>query len=135
MTTQGFFFKLAHRLSPGAWLAVAVIMALLATGSGWVLYSRLDEKGKDRLVLAYESIGPFWRETWRLTFERKKEGSAELAGAIRIAPVGTLDPDASFVWVTHFSDFVSLPEDEAFPEPLAPVRLLDPEWNPAFSPR
>lgn len=135
MTQDGFFLKLAHRLPPRAWLAVAVLMGMLATGSGGVLYARLSDQHKDRLVLAYESIGSFMRETWRLTVSRENRSVEPVSDAVRVAPLGTLDPDAKFALVTDFKDLVVVSPVETAPEPVAPVRLLDPSWNPNFSPR
>jgi hypothetical protein len=133
MTGHGFFFRLAQRFTPRAWLALAMLMAVLALGSAWVLYLRLSDSHKDRVVLAYESIGGFVRETWRLTVERDKPTVATVSDAVRVAPVGTLDPEVTFAAVTQFKDFESLPETDALPAPVAPLRVLDPHWNPSFS--
>lgn len=131
MTERSPILRIAHRLSPSAWLAVAVVMSLMAAVSTWVLYQRLDERAKDRLVLAVESIGPFLRETWRKTIVRPpSSGLSEVADAVRVAPLNVLTPDASHVWISTFQDFVSLPEEEGPPAPIAPLHSLDPDWNP-----
>jgi hypothetical protein len=133
MTEHGFLLGFAQRLTPRVWLALALLMAVLASGSAWVLYSRLDDSLKDRVVLAYESIGVFMRDTWRLTVERDKPTVAPVSDAVRVAPFGTLDPEVTFAAITQFKDFESLPENDPLPAPVAPVRVLDPHWNPSFS--
>ena len=116
-----------HYFSPRVWLAIAVISMLLAGGSGSILVSRLSQDQKDRLLLPYDSMGRFMRDTIRLTFK-----TDEIQKSVFVAPKRILEEAASFKWVEKYQDFVPRSED-TLPEPKAPIRLLDPDWKPAFS--
>lgn len=49
-----------------------------------------------------------------------------------VAPRGTLDMEAELVLVEKYVD-TPAPKPELLPDPAAPLRMLDPEWNPVFS--
>lgn len=133
MNHNGLIYKIAHRFSAKVWVGIAVVAAVLASGSAWVLVQQLGDGQKDRLVLAYESIMPFVRKTIQLTFYRDQKTNAQNLDFVYVAPVGLLDPKAEFNWVTAFEDFVSLPGENVLPDPVAPPRLLDPSWAPSFN--
>lgn len=119
--------RLIYYFSPKVWLVIAVASLLLASGSGMVLVSHLGEGQKDTLFRVYDSVGRFMRDTVRLTFKTDKNKDA-----VFVAPRGILKQATAFNWVENYQDFVPRSEDTP-PEPKAPVRLLDPDWKPAFT--
>ncbi len=121
------FFRLIHYFSPKVWLVIALASLLLAGGSGVVLFSHLSDDQKDKLYVPYDWVRVFLRDTVRLTFK-----TDENRDAVFVAPKRILEPSASFKWVDEYQDFADQLE-EAHPEPMAPVRLLDPDWKPVFS--
>lgn len=133
MDHNGLIYKIARRFSPRVWVGIAVVASVLAGGSAWVLVQQLNDQQKDRLVLAYESIMPFVRQTIQLTFHRDQKTNAQNLDFVYVAPVGLLDPKAEFNWISVFEDFVSLPGENVLPDPVAPLRLLDPSWAPSFN--
>ncbi len=125
------FLQLAQKLAPTSWLLVVMVTLPLSMVSAWTLFSHLDDRGKDKVVFFYESIGRFFEDTVRLTFLRPDEQSTPvISDAVRIAPMDLLNPDATFNWISSFEDFVMVNQVETLPEPVAPVRLLDPSWLP-----
>lgn len=121
------FSRLIHHLPPRVWLGMAGVSLLLATGSAMVLFSQIDEDRKDTLILPFDAIGRFMRETIRLTFKTNVGQES-----VFVAPKRILDPKATFNWVETFRDFTPAAE-AAPPAPKAPIRVLDPDWNPRFS--
>lgn len=119
--------RLIYYFSPKVWLVIAVASLLLASGAGMVLVSHLGEGQKDTLFRVYDSVGRFMRDTVRLTFKTDKNKDA-----VFVAPRGILKQATAFNWVENYQDFVPRSEDTP-PEPKAPVRLLDPDWKPAFT--
>lgn len=126
MHSDSSLSRLIHYFSPRVWLVIAVASMLLASGSGMVLGSHLSEGQKDKLFWVYDSVGRFMRDTVRLTFKTDKNKDA-----VFVAPLGILKQATVFHWVENYQDFVPRFEDTP-PEPKAPVRLLDPDWKPAF---
>lgn len=58
--------------------------------------------------------------------------NAENEASVFVAPPGILDPAASFSEVSSFTD--ELPFfDSVLPDPVAPEKILDPDWNISFS--
>lgn len=51
--------------------------------------------------------------------------------SIFVAPVGILDSKASFAAIESYVD-TSPPAPPKLPDPIAPARLLDPDWKVAF---
>jgi hypothetical protein len=49
-----------------------------------------------------------------------------------VAPRGTLDLAAEFAAIENYVD-TPAPKQEVLPDPAAPLRLLDPAWNPSFN--
>lgn len=128
---RGVFLRLAQKLSPIAWLLVILLSLFLGMASTWTLYNHLNDRGKDRMVLYYESVGRFIQDTIRLTFMRPEASVApEISDAVRIAPLNLLNPEASFNWVSTYQDVVTAPQADELPPPVAPIRLLDPNWHP-----
>jgi|APCry1669189241_1035207.scaffolds.fasta_scaffold26563_2 hypothetical protein len=121
------FYRLIHLASPRAWLAICLLSSVLAVASAWVLISHHDRDSTDQWYSLYDSVARFAHDTIRLTF--KTDGRV---AAVFVAPIGILNPNASFIWVQDYPDFQPRPEDVA-PRPLAPTRLLDSDWNPVFS--
>ncbi|MEI6733291.1 MAG: hypothetical protein WCK94_04935 [Comamonadaceae bacterium] len=104
-----------------------MLSSVLAVASAWVLISHHDRDSTDQWYSLYDSVARFAHDTIRLTF--KTDGRV---AAVFVAPIGILNPNASFIWVQDYPDFQPRPEDVA-PRPLAPTRLLDSDWNPVFS--
>ena len=119
--------RLIHHYPPRVWLAIAGVSLLLATGSTMVLVSKIGEDQKDKLVLPFDAMGRFMRDTIRLTFKTNVGRES-----VFVAPKRILDATVTFNWVETFRDFT--PEAEAAPPaPKAPIRVLDPDWKPRFS--
>lgn len=127
MTTAPSFSRLIQHFSPQVWLAIALVSFLLAVGSGGFLYTQLSVDQKGELLVPYDAVSRFVRDTIRLTFK-----TDQYVESVFVAPKQILEQSASFTWVDQYQDFVPL-SDEAPPEPKAPVRLLDPQWNPDFA--
>lgn len=119
-----------HVLEPRTWLVVILMSLVLASGSAWVLLYRPTGLVTDLPLQAFDSVERFMRDTIRLTFtsRHKKTG---ISDDVFVAPRGLLDKDATFKWLDD-----SLEIDDALanalPPPLAPPRLLDSQWQPAF---
>ena len=116
--------------SPRVWLLVGLVLGVLAAGSGILLTSRGDDGVNSLLVRAYDSTELFVRDTIRLSFKDRKVRGVQ--DAVFVAPKGILDKKMMFTWIDDVKDMEQKPE-EAAPEPLAPVRILDPQWRPDFS--
>lgn len=126
MHSNSSLSRLIHQVPPRMWLTIAGASLLLAAGSAMVLVSHLGEDQKGRLVLPFDAMGRFMRDTIRLTFKTDNNDS------VFVAPRHLLEKSTSFKWVDEYQDFTPRPEDSP-PEPIAPARLLDPDWNPVFS--
>ncbi|MFZ4479373.1 MAG: hypothetical protein ACOYNZ_05715 [Rhodoferax sp.] len=120
-------YRLIHFVSPRVWLLVSMLSLLLAGASGWVLLSRSGENPKDGLYALYDGVVRFTHETIRLTFKTDKKQAA-----VFVAPIGILNQKSDFKWVQGYQDFKPLSEDGQA-EPKAPARLLESDWQPAFS--
>lgn len=121
------FFRFIDHLSPKAWLVIALGSFLLVVGSSSFLFTKLEDDQKERLLVPFDVVTRFFHDTVRLTFKTDR-----YAASVFVAPQSILDPSESFTWVEQYQDFVPRSED-ALPEPIAPLRLLDSEWNPVFS--
>ncbi len=100
---------------------------LLVIGSSSFLFTKLQDDQKERLLVPFDVVSRFFHDTIRLTFKTDR-----YAASVFVAPQNILDPSESFTWVEQYRDFV--PQSEGTPAgPTAPLRLLDPEWNPVFS--
>jgi len=119
-----------HLLSPANWLAVALVSALLATGSAWVLASRSQGGFLDVPGQVYDSVERFLFDTIRLSFKSRMKGG--LSEDVFVAPRGLLDQNASFNWLDNSQD-IEARQADAPPPATAPLRLLDPQWQPDFS--
>lgn len=128
------------RISAKAWLGIAMISLVLATGSAVVLQKSLNDSGKDQLVLTWESIPVFLKKTAHLTWQNIVS-TGEVAGpaptmrddtAFHVAPAGLLDPLTQFRTLDTYADYQPR-KDEKPMAPVAPLRLLDPKWSVSFS--
>ena len=118
---RGFCFLPIH------WLGISVLSLKMAAASTWVLISHNDRNPTDGLYSVYDAVARFVHETIRLTFKTDRKPVA-----VFVAPVGILNPKATFNWVQGYLDFKPRFEELAA-EPKAPVRLLDADWAPVFS--
>ena len=130
MKTNARLASLLHLFSPQTWLVVALVSALLAVGSGAILISRGNAGETSRLVRTYDTVELFILDTIRLSFKKRK--LSDVQDAVFVAPKGILDESTTFFWIDDAKD-VEQKTEPALPEPVAPVRLLDPEWHPHFS--
>lgn len=109
---------------------MAVLSGMLAMGSGVVLVRRHSAPKSEVLGPAYDAVERFFRDTIRLSFTSRMPSSD--LNTVFVAPKGILDKEMVFNWVDDMKDVEPKPAD-AVPEPVAPPRLLDPAWQPAFS--
>jgi hypothetical protein len=123
--------SLIYLFSPRTWLRVAILSGVLATGSGLILVRRDSGPKSELLGHAYDAVERFFRDTIRLSFTSRTAGGAR--DAVFVAPKGILDKEMLFNWIESAKDYEPKPEDVAI-EPVAPPRLLDPTWQPDFSP-
>lgn len=109
---------------------VALVSVVLAVGSGAVLVSREDNGLGRLLARTYDTAELFLRDTIRLTF--KSRSIRDTQEVVFVAPLGILNRELEFNWTDDVRDLESLTETD-LSEPTAPVRLLDPAWQPLFS--
>ena len=127
MREGSVFDRLIELASPRAWLGISVLSLVMAAASTWVLISHNGRNPTDGLYSVYDAVARFARDTIRLTFKTDRKPVA-----VFVAPVGILNPKATFNWVQDYLDFRPRFE-ELTAEPKAPVRLLDADWAPVFS--
>ena len=130
MKTDSLSSAKRHLLSPASWLAVVLISALLAAGSAWVLASRSQGQLFDVPGQAFDSIERFLFDTIRLSFKARMKGG--LSEDVFVAPRGLLDQNATFNWLENSQD-IEVRQTEPPIRQAAPLRLLDPQWQPDFS--
>ena len=106
------------------------ISLLLAVSSGWVLVSRHNNSVTDLPILAFDSLELFIRDTVRLSFTARIKNNV-ISQDVFVAPQGLLDKEANFQWLDESQDAdARLIIEGALP--IAPPRLLDAQWQPAF---
>ena len=127
MREGSVFHRLIQLASPRAWLGISVLSLVMAVASTWVLISHNGRNPTDGLYSVYDAVARFAHDTIRLTFKTDRKPVA-----VFVAPVGILNPKATFNWVQSYLDFRPQFEELAA-EPKAPVRLLDADWAPVFS--
>lgn len=119
-----------HMLSPTGWIVVAVVSALLASGSGLLLATRGHIAPREAPGKAFDTVEQFVRDTIRLSFKDKLMD--DTSSAVFVAPRGILNQAATFKWVENTQ--INEPTgEEAAPIIIAPPRVLDPTWVPQFS--
>ena len=123
--------RLAHRLSPTAWLVVVAASAALAGGSALLLAIRTDSPSGEVPAQAFDSLEQFVRDTIRLSFKERLYN--DTSDAVYVAPKGILNPNAALKWIAPV-EAVEPSGDSAPPQALAiaPPRVLDPAWEPPF---
>ena len=128
MNPGSTFYTLLRLFSPNTWLVIAALSLVTAAGSSAVLLSRQGLRADDAMMPAYDWARRFSRDTIRLTF-KTDEGPQE---TVFVAPRGILEQATAFKEVEKFDDFV--PHLQALTiKPLAPLQVLDSEWEPVFS--
>lgn len=130
MKTEPWLLSWIHLLDPRTWLVVISMSSMLAIGSGWVLVSRPSGLITDLPVLAFDSLERFIRDTIRLSFTSRLKKNV-ISEDVFVAPKGLLDKEASFRWLEESQDMETLLFIEGA-LPIAPPRLLDPQWQPDF---
>lgn len=123
--------RLAHRLSPTAWLVVVAASVVLAGGSALLLAIRADRPPSEVPAKAFDSLEQFVRDTIRLSFKERLYN--DTSDAVFVAPKGILNPNAALKWIAPIEAAES-PGDSAPPQvpAIAPPRVLDPTWAPPF---
>ena len=121
---------LLHIFSPRAWLVVGLVSSMLAVGSGVTLALHGNHGLNTLLARTYDTVERFLRDTIRLSFKNRRVGGVQ--DAVFVAPRDILEKKMTFNWIDDAKDFEQKPSD-ASPEPIAPARILDPEWRPSFS--
>lgn len=119
-----------HWLEPRTWLVVISLSLLMALGSGWVLWSRPAGLVTEVPLQAFDALERFIRDTIRLSFTSRSKKTG-ISDDVFVAPKGLLDQEATFKWLDDSKEI----EDQlnnAIPLPIAPPRLLDSQWQPAF---
>jgi hypothetical protein len=124
--------RIIHQFSPKVWLSIAVGSLVLAAGAGLLLLSRLDGPRQVHLGSTFDAIELFVRDTIRLSFKsRNPKGFQDIA---YVAPKGLLDKSMTFKWIDPAEETPPTPDEQApVIQALAPLRLLDPTWNPVFA--
>lgn len=130
MKTESWLSSWIHLLEPRTWLVVISMSSMLAIGSGWVLVSRPSGLVTDLPVLAFDSLERFIRDTIRLSFTSRMKKNV-ISEDVFIAPQGLLDKEANFQWLDESQDADARLIIEGA-RPIAPPRLLDAQWQPAF---
>ncbi len=130
MKTESALSSWFHLLAPRTWLVVISMSLMLAVGSGWVLVSRPGGLVTDLPIQAFDSLEHFIRDTIRLSFTSRIKKSV-ISEDVFVAPKGLLDKEANFQWLAESQDIEARFNMEGA-LPVAPPRLLDSQWQPAF---
>lgn len=131
MKTESGLSSWVHLLEPRTWLVVISMSLALAVVSGWVLVSRPSGLVTDVPAQAFDSLERFIRDTIRLSFTSRMKQSG-ISDDVFVAPKGLLDKEATFQWLENSQD-IEARLNSAKSLPVAPPRLLDSQWQPAFS--
>ncbi len=110
---------------------IALLSLVLAVSSAMVLRVAAGGKLSEPFATWYDRTELFLRDTVRLSFKTNLRGSKSLADVF-VAPPGILDEVKVFNWVDSFTDLGRVSENSA-QKPKAPVRVLDPQWQPNFN--
>ena len=130
MKTESWLSSWLHLLQPRTWLVVISMSLLLAVGSGWVLVFRPIGLVTELPVQAFDALEHFIRDTIRLSFTSRMKKNV-ISEDVFVAPQGLLDKEANFQWLDESQDAdARLIIEGALP--IAPPRLLDAQWQPAF---
>jgi len=130
MKTESWLSSWIHLLEPRTWLVVISMSLLLAVGSGWVLVFRPIGLVTELPVQAFDALEHFIRDTIRLSFTSRMKKNV-ISEDVFVAPQGLLDKEANFQWLDESQDAdARLIIEGALP--IAPPRLLDAQWQPAF---
>ena len=131
MNTESSLPSWLNVLEPRTWLIVILMSLILAAGSGWVLLYRTNAQAADAPLHAFDLVELFIRDTIRLSFTSRSK-KAGISDDVFVAPKGLLDKDTTFKWLDDSQDIADSLKN-SMPAPLAPPRLLDSQWQPAFS--
>ena len=130
MKTESWLSSWIHLLEPRTWLVLISMSLLLAVGSGWVLVFRPIGLVTELPVQAFDALEHFIRDTIRLSFTSRMKKNV-ISEDVFVAPQGLLDKEANFQWLDESQDAdARLIIEGALP--IAPPRLLDAQWQPAF---
>lgn len=130
MKTESALASWIHLLEPRTWLVVVSMSLILALGSGWVLVSRPSGPVAELPLVAFDALERLIRDTIRLSFTSRMKKSG-ISDDVFVAPRGLLDKDANFRWLENSEDIeAQINRDRLLP--VAPLRLLDPQWQPDF---
>jgi len=130
MKTESALAAWIHWLEPRTWLVVISMSLVLALGSGWVLLSRPSGPVTDLPLVAFDALERLIRDTIRLSFTSRMKKSG-IADDVFVAPKGLLDKDANLRWLENSEDIEAQINGDRL-LPVAPLRLLDSQWQPDF---
>jgi hypothetical protein len=103
---------------------------ILALGSGWVLVSKPSGPVTELPLVAFDALERLIRDTIRLSFTSRMKKSG-ISDVVFVAPKGLLDKDANFQWLENSEDIEAQINSNRL-LPVAPLRLLDSQWQPDF---
>lgn len=115
-----------YALSPATWLRIAIVSLLLALACLAVLMGY-----RINITLVAPPAKPAAASAALPAVNLPSAPRIVPPQAVQthaLAPNGTLDPHAEFLPVTEFDDKVEQPA-YVLPPPVAPVGLLDPNWE------
>ena len=130
MKTESWLSSWIHLLEPRTWLVVISMSSMLAVGSAWVLATRPSGLVTELPTLAFDSLERFIRDTIRFSFTSRMKKNV-ISTDVFIAPQSLLDKEANFQWLDESQDADARLTVEGV-LPIAPQRLLDAQWQPAF---
>jgi hypothetical protein len=133
MLNKPVLIRIAHLMSPRAWVMVMVLSLVVALSSAMVLAVSAGARLDGPLGAIYDRVEMFVRDTIRLTFKTDRHIS-ELAVTVFMAPPGILEQGKNFNWLDNNEKLVAVtPAAQTKVSILkAPQRLLDPDWQPSF---
>lgn len=121
------------RWSPRTWAIVLTLAGLLSAAAIGHLMVVAGVRLPTPLDAWHDTGERFVRDTLRLTFKTDQKRAVDKL-TVYAAPLGILDPKATFVWVEALT--LAAPtggEVKAEVVRLSPARVLDPDWRPDFA--
>lgn len=114
------------------WLVVGGVAALMSAFSAGHLMVISGVQLPGVLADWHDAGERFVRDTIRLTFKTDKK-AANTDNVVFAAPLGILEPKQTFVWVDELPAPVgAVGQATGSLIVAAPLRLLDPQWEPPF---
>ena len=133
MLTHPALIQWAQQFSLRTWAVVVSLSSVLAFSSALVLAVSFGVALPEPLAAGYKRVELFVRDTIRLTFKPHKPNQMA-SDTVYMAPPGILEEKRGFVWLEAGVQ-ASAPQVAALTDvhkAKAPLRLLDPNWQPEF---